>query len=59
MVTVKGANMLVEAEASYKEVVGNLAENLGCLLRSKMEDLEYPEQFKVWEQRILNQIWKK
>lgn len=48
MVTVKGANMLVEAEASYKEVVGNLAENLGCLLRSKMEDLEYPEQFKVW-----------
>lgn len=31
--------MLVEAEASYKEVVGNQARNLGCTVRSKMKDL--------------------
>lgn len=31
--------MLVEAEASYKEVVGNQARNLGCVVRSKMKIL--------------------
>lgn len=43
MVIVKGVNMLVEVEVLYKEVVGNLVENLGCLLRLKMEDFEYLE----------------
>lgn len=33
------SNMLVQAEASYKEVVGNQARNLGCMMRSNMKDL--------------------
>lgn len=40
---VKGTNTLVEAVTSYKEVVDNEAGNLGCLLWSRIKDLEHPE----------------